>query len=281
MSGLSRVISNAQNALSSARRIGMLDLMASMGFVMALGFIQNFVLARLLGPEGLGHVSVLNSAIGFANLLSAMGVTVAILRFASAEREDSAAWAIFRKGIVVALCSSVAVGLGLVLLTRSPLWVFDRVAGDWLPWLAMGLPAFVLFLSISKYLQARQRMRDKAFLEFLSRLVTVIFVVAGALWAGFPGVVFGGLAGVLVGATMAALHIARVRPRVRVPSPVSSGELVRFGAWSVFAGVMGQVMSAADVLCVSAITEDARLTGFYGLAVMLQRVVRVPGAEIR
>jgi len=263
-------------ALQHAKGIGLLDLTTSMGLIMVLGFAQNLALARILGSEGFGHVAVVNAAMSFGQLFGALGITVAVLRHSSAQTEEDKAWAIYRTGLPFVLVSSISVGFLLMLVTYSPLWVFDRQAGDWLPVAVLGLPASILFLLNTKYLQSRQRMREKAVLDFSNRALIVVCIVAGTLYNGFRGFIVGGLVGVLAGAAMSTFRISQIRPLNRVSSPVKRRELFTFGLWSVSTGLMGYVLTTADVLCVSAILQESSSTGLYGLAVVVQRVARIP-----
>jgi O-antigen/teichoic acid export membrane protein len=79
---LTRIVSGARRILER----GVFDLTASMGLVLALGFVQNLVLARILGPEGLGHMAVLNTTMNFAGLLATAGLTTSVLRYAAAQQ---------------------------------------------------------------------------------------------------------------------------------------------------------------------------------------------------
>jgi len=276
MGALNAALLRLRTALRGAGRTGILDLSTSMGLVMGLGLIQNAVLARILGPGGMGHVSVVNSTMGFTRLVAALGITVAILRYAAAQRDEAAGWAIYRAGLGWALASSLVASIGLVALARSSLWVFDTTAGAWIPVLAPAIPLGVLGLASVKYLQARRRMRDMAVLEFLARCIQVAGAVCGALLYGFPGFVVGYLIAAVAGGLMQAGRAFAVRPGERVSSPVGRGEFLRFGFWSVFTGIMHQVLAVADVMCVSAITQDSTATGLYGLAIVIERAVRIP-----
>lgn len=275
-SGDATIAVKVRGAAKRASSIGLFDLSTSMGLVMVVGFVQNLVLARILGSEGFGHISIVNATMGFGQLFGAMGMTVAVLRHASAQEDNEKAWAVYRIGFPLILAASLAVSLLIVSITYSPLWVFDRLAGDWMPIMALGLPASVLFILNTKYLQSRERMREKAVLEFLNRAAVFLGAVIGTVLYGFEGFVYGSLAGLVAGMMNSVIRLQAIRPERRVASPVSRGELMNFGVWSVFTGVMGYVLTTADVFCISALTQDAQLTGIYGLAVVLQRVARIP-----
>ena len=81
----------AVNAARQALARGVFDLSASMILVMALGFVQNILLARLLGAEGLGHMAVIYSIMNIACLLATFGLASSILRYGAAERDEGGA----------------------------------------------------------------------------------------------------------------------------------------------------------------------------------------------
>ncbi len=247
-----------------------------MGLGMALGFAQNLVLARLLGPEGLGHVSVVNATMGLGSLLAGAGLTTAILRHSSAQADEAEGYAVFRLGAKYAVVVSIVVAGFLMILSRTPLWVFDPVAGEWMPVLALALPGLTLATCSIGYLQSRNRIRDKAVLDFTRRLVQTTAVIVGVIFAGFHGFVWGYLIGALFGMAVSLGRTLRVAPRERPVSPVSAREMIRFGSWSVFTQMLGFVMTTMDVLWVSALMEDAAPVGHYGLAATIQAMVRMP-----
>ena len=247
-----------------------------MGLVLALGFLQNLVLARILGPEGLGHLAIVNRVMGFAALLATGGLTTSILRYAAAERQENAAWALYQRGLLLAGGLSLIITLAVVLLPATPAWVFDPIAGIWLPLAAIVLPLQSAAYCAIQYCQSRQRMRAKAVLQLVEKLTLVIAMVSGAWLDGFRGAVIAFVIGTTVSSVIAWAFTARFRALPSVPSPIPSGELLRFGAWSVFTNFQGVIVLSADVMCLSALVSDAATVGFYALAVTFQQIVRIP-----
>ena len=262
--------------VSRARQIGLIDLSASMGVVVLLGFVQKLLVARLLGPEGLGHVSIVNAVMSLGTLLAGAGLTTAILRHSAAQSEDADAWGVFATGMRFAGVLSVLVATGLAAFTFTPLWVFDPIAGRWLPLAAVALPFLTITSCSIAYLQSRGRMRDKAVLGLLLRLFSLVGIVVGVIQLGFPGYVWGYVAGALAVAAVATWRVRSFRPRRRRTSPVPVREVVRFGFWSLFTQLLNYVLLTADVLCVSALTGNAALVGLYGLSTVLQSIAKIP-----
>ncbi|MCZ7618468.1 MAG: oligosaccharide flippase family protein [Myxococcota bacterium] len=252
------------------------DLALSMGLVMGLGFVQNLVLARFLGPEGLGQVSVVNSTLGFGALIAAAGMSTAILRHSAARKDEGEAWGIYRRGARYAAMGSLLIGLLLAALAWSPLWIFDPVAGYWMPVLAIALLPLTSSACAVKYLHSRSRIRDRAVLEFGTRLIQVVTVVVGVVADGFRGFAFGYIIGAALGWLLTFARTWQVRPRHPKRSPVSAREFLSFGSWSLLSQILWYALHSIDLLFISALLEDPAATGFYGLAVLLQRTVRLP-----
>ena len=265
--------------ITTTRRIlerGVLDLSASMGLVLALGFVQNVFLARILGPEGMGHMAVLNTTLHFAALLASAGITTSVLRYAAAEELPAAAWAVFRSGAQLAAMISVVVTVAVVLFSFSPLWVFDPIAALWIPLASLVLPVRSLAGCGQVYCQSRERMRAMAVLRLVEKILLVTGVVAGAWLDGFRGAVWGFVIGSLAGSGITLLFVTTLAERPRVASNVPRRELLRFGMWGVFTNFLGVILVTADVMMLSALTEDAAAVGIYSLAVVFQQIVRVP-----
>ena len=260
----------------SATRVGVVDLTVAMGLILVLGFIQNLVLARLLGPAGLGHVAIITAALNIGILIGSGGLTTAILRHGAAQEQDNAGFGVYRMGATLALFSSITAALGLAFFAASSFWPFDPVAGSWLPWVAVSIPMIVFGTCSILYLQSRDRMRDKAVLDLVRRALVVVSIIIGVSLAGLPGFVAGHVVGNLLGAVVAGGRTWMTRPKPAVPSPVPRRELLRFGSWSVLNQMLGFVLEAADLLCLSALLGDETAVGLYGLAAVLQRFVRIP-----
>ncbi len=265
-----------RRAVLAFSRTGASDLSASMLLVLALGFGQNLLLARLLGPAGMGHMAVLYSVMTVASLLGTAGLTSSILRYGAAAPGDGPAWQVYRTGARVSAGVAVAVAGLVVAFSRSRLWVFDPVAGAWMGLVAWTLPVQALGTCSVHFLQARGAMREKALVDFFSRFATVTAVVTGAVAKGFEGAVVGYAAGSTAGGVLAMWRALSLRARADGPAWVSTRELLRFGAWGLLTNALGLGLVTADIFCVSALIQDAAQTGIYSLAGQLLQVVGIP-----
>lgn len=265
-----------ERALRTASRTGTIDLGASMVLVLGLGFVQNLALARLLGPEGVGHMAVIYATITVAGLLGTVGLTSSILRYGAAAPTPGAAWRVFADSARVSAGVSIAAAAATVAFSRSSLWIFDPVAGSWMIVAALALPAQALGSCAAHYLQSRDRMREKALVELASRLVTVVAVLGFAWFWGVGGCVVGYTLGTVVGGGIAFGTACTGRPAERSVSFVSTRELLRFGSWGLLTNGLSLGVLTADVFCVSALVRNPAQVGIYYLAVQLQQIVGIP-----
>lgn len=265
-----------KRATGAFARTGAVDLGAAMALVLGLGFVQNLLLARILGSEGVGHMAVIYATLTVASLLGTAGLTSSILRYGAAAPTAAAAWRVFSDSARVCAGISIASALATVAFARSSYWVFDPVAGSWMLLTCVCVPAQALGSCALHYLQARDRMRDKAVVEVVGRFVIVSCVLTGAALRGFEGCVVGFTVGSLTSGTIALLRACIGRPREHVEAPVPTRELLRFGSWGLLTNALGLGVVTADIFCVSALVGDASKVGVYYLAVQLQQVVGIP-----
>ena len=259
-----------------AYRRGVLDLTAARGAVLFFGFLQNVVLARILQPQGLGHVSIITATMSFGAIASTAGLTTAILRYGAVQTDEAESWAVYR--LCAQLCTRVSflVTLAIAGLAWSPFWVFDPVAGALVPMVALMLPITSLGSCALYYLHSRSFMREKALIDSTARLLVLLAVVTGALTDGFRGAVIGLVAGSLLGAALSLWRVRSIRPSAAVASPVPRREILRFSTWSLFGQVLSTILVTSNVFCISALTSDASAVGHYSLAAVLQQIANAP-----
>ena len=269
-------IALARRASRAFTRSGAFDLSTSMLLVLGLGFVQNLLLARILGPEGVGHMAVIYSTMTVASLLGTAGVTSSILRYGAAAPTARDAWELYRTSARVAAGVSVSTSVAVAFYARSPGWVFDPVAADWMPWVVTALPAQALGACGTSFLQARGAMREKALVDFFSRLATFAAMLAGALLHGFEGTAIGYTIGSVVGGVIAVARTWTLRTERPAAPWLPTRELLRFGLWGLLTNALGLGLVTADIFCVSALVGDAGQVGVYFLAAQLQQIVGIP-----
>jgi len=161
--------------------------------------IVQVMIARMLGPDGVGRIAYIVWLIEIANVFSCFGLPTSLTRYLAElhgqrdEKQTSrfAQW-VFLRYLVLSLIGSGVVGL---LFFRSPQYAG---AESVLPVLMLLFLAYGLQAINRADLAGRQRFDLLARVNVVSSVALVIGVAVGASFYGVTGALFGYLAGALV-----------------------------------------------------------------------------------
>lgn len=236
----------------------------------ALAFVRKIVLARLLTPNDFGLMGVAVLAMATLETFSETGIHAALIRKKENITDDlDTAWSI------TALRGAV---IFLILVAAAP-WVADffhsrdavaviRVIG--LSALVAGLRNIGLI-----HFQKELQFRKQFLYEFTATLTTIIVSVSLAfllrsVWA----LVWGSLAAAAV-RLVSSFVLHPYRPRLRI-NRQKAGELLGFGKWLFFSGVLVFLINQGDDMFVGKMLGVASL-GFYQLAFFISNT---PSTEV-
>ncbi len=141
--------------------------------LMLLGTVgASVVVARWLGPEGLGSLAVLNTTIVLALAIGSLGLTSANTYFIAKDRKTLApVWA---NAIVFALCGGALVGLAVVVLAKFTPALFGGVSAELIFIAAVSIPfQFLLSLGLNVLL-AMDRIRQLNFMDALAPALALL-----------------------------------------------------------------------------------------------------------
>jgi len=127
---------------------------------------SSVVVARWLGPEGLGSLAVLNTTIVLALSIGSLGLTSANTYFIAKDRHTLApAWA---NAIAFALCGGALVAVAVVALAKIKPTLFGGVSPELILIAALSIPfQFLLALGLNVLL-AMDRIRQLNFLDAMA-----------------------------------------------------------------------------------------------------------------
>jgi O-antigen/teichoic acid export membrane protein len=130
------------------------------------------VVARWLGPEGLGSLAVLNTTIVLALAIGSLGLTSANTYFIAKDRRTLApVWA---NAIVFALCGGAVVALAVVALAKFTPGLFGGVSSELILIAALSIPfQFLLSLGLNVLL-AMDRIRQLNFMDALAPALALL-----------------------------------------------------------------------------------------------------------
>jgi len=135
--------------------------------LMLLGTVgASVIVARWLGPEGLGSLAVLNTTIVLASTIGSLGLTSSNTYFIAKDRRTVAA--VWANTIVFALFGGTLVAMVVIALAKFKPGLFGGVSPDLIMIAAVSLP-FQFLLSLGLYvLLSMDRIRQMNFLDAMA-----------------------------------------------------------------------------------------------------------------
>lgn len=213
-----------------------------------IGLLRIKIVAVLLGPAGIGLISLLQSLMATTAQVSALGLGNAGTRQVAQAIEsndqiriDEARRALFWGTLVLA-----GIGALVIWLLRVPLAVHvlrDASLAPTVGWLAVGVALTIAAGSQTALLTGMRRIGDIARAQIGTALLSTLFGVGAIWWLGERGLVPFVLSVPLLGFIVSFLFVARL-PRVsspRTPLPLMVGQwktMVRLGFAIMLAGVV-------------------------------------------
>jgi O-antigen/teichoic acid export membrane protein len=228
------------------------------------------IVARWLGPEGLGSLAVLNTTIVLALAIGSLGLTSANTYFIAKDRRSLApVWA---NAIVFSLCGGTVVALAVVGLAKFTPALFGGVSSDLILIAALSIPfQFLLSLGLNVLL-AMDRIRQLNFMDAMAPALALFnaIVVLLILRSTLKVLVSFNTAATVVLSVVMLWTIGRLVARQKARMPFRpSGELfksaLRYGLKFFIPLVAAILIFRFDLLFVNHFRGAAE-TGVYAVA---------------
>ncbi len=200
------------------RRSEMRSLLARIGALQVLGgfifFLRTKVIALVLGPSGVGVVSVIDQFVQLMLQLSAFAIPFAAIKVLSKAHSESAET--FRAtyaGLLrlLLILGSIGAGLGIGLIALRPSWASGSLAAH-APLVAIGLlalPAMILHGFFRNAPAAALRPITSAVWDVATAAIMTAFVIAGIMLFSVLGYFVGALVGCVLVSLSYYLYLAR------------------------------------------------------------------------
>ncbi len=234
-------------------------------------WVAMLILARLITPEGFGLVAMATVFLGFALVISDLGLTSALIQRRELDdaHKDSAFWSSLGMGVVL-------FSLALLLAPALGRWYVEPRVTHIVVVAAIPLLLGPFSSTYAALLRRRLKFNAVARLELMRSLVSAVVMVSAAFvglnhWA----ILLGPIAGHLV--AIPAYHLASAgwRPRFRA-SWRHTRELLSFSMYVAGGGAVNFLSANVDYLIVGRVLGPAAL-GVYTLA---YQIVTVPLTRI-
>lgn len=195
-------------------------------FAIVLNLLRSKILAVLLGPSGVGVISLIDQVVQFIAYVSTLSVPFAAVKFLSrahstSPREFQDTYSGFLRLLLLLTGAGALIGLGLVHWRPD---LLEAQLGVYRPLLIpalLGLPAMGLLGLFGGVLAAAQKVTAAALLTFGTALVFAVSAFVGVSLGGPAGLYWGNL---FAGGVMVAAALRYLRATLHLPiRPVGRG----------------------------------------------------------
>lgn len=241
--------------------------------VLLLHFFQKPIMARFLGPDGLGLFSMAMMIISIIELIALFGIDNALVKFVAEYKE--------RKEKVYSLVSSAFFTILIVgIIVSSALFVFsDTIANVFdMPSLSLLLKiyAFVCPLSLAhgiivSYFTGLREMRYYAFIMVLQASLALVFILAFLIIGlGVEGAMLGTVFAIFLTVSVAMVIVKKLVRFTFSDYKKNTKTLASFGSRLVGVNMINQIYYNIDIIMIGYFLTSTEV-GYYAVAISLSR----------
>ena len=241
--------------------------------VLLLHFLQKPIMARYLGPDGLGLFSMTTMLMGIAELVLLIGIDGALIKFVAEHKEDEdKVSSLTSSAFVTATIIGVVSSLALFFLSDTIASIFD------MPLLSTLIRIYAIIFTfsllsgiITSFLSGLREMRYNAFLRILRASFAMIFIVA-LLMAGFgpEGAIIGTSLAIFAEVGIGLFFVSKFTRFTLSEYKENTKTLTSFGSRLVGANMIGQIYQYVDVMMIGYFL-NATEVGYYSVAISFSR----------
>ena len=263
--------------IKSALSKGAFHLFVSMAFSQGIAFLLGIALARLLGPENLGHVRVMRAVLQFAGAPAAFGMAAAIAKYVSEFQLEEQKKKVLSQGMFFNLFTALFVSFIVFLLSQSTSVIKDSVAIYYLQFICWTLPFTVATSNVLCDFQGRKQIKRMAVIRIILQSFLFLTVCSLTYFWMLRGYVIARIGYAIITGLFLLWLIKR--ELVLGWNGKLFRKMFRFGGFGMLATTFSTIVLTIDTLCISNILKDAALVGYYGVAITMARgLMIIPSA---
>jgi O-antigen/teichoic acid export membrane protein len=246
---------------------------ASSIIVLLLHFFQKPIMARFLGPDGLGLFSMAMMIVGIIELIALFGIDGALVKFVAEYKEQKEKlYSLFSSAIFTILIIGIIVSSALFVFSDTFANVFDMPSLSLLLKIyAIAFPFSLAHGIILGYFTGLREMRYYAFIRILQASLALAFIVAFLMIGlGVEGAILGTVFAIVVTVCVAMVIVKRFIHFTVSDYKKSTKMLTSFGSRLVGANMIGQIYYYIDIIMIGYFLTSTEV-GYYAVAISLSR----------
>jgi len=257
----------AQEIKSLASK-GFFYLFAAQGLIIITGFVSQFFVAGFLDPIDVGRIKIMQTYIELSTLICGVGFNTSLLKLASETKWDAEKQQLYQAAFLITLISFVFIYLFLYFLSILGMISADSVISEIFPIYAL----FVLPLSLQSiqlaYYQARKKIRMMATLQFIVKIISILFIVIFTFFFKLKGYIFTVVLTGFLATIVFELGIKNIRFKLNYFK--LNFKLVKsmwhLASYALAANIVGMLATTIDVYLVNYLIADRKEVGYYMFA---------------
>ena len=242
-------------------------------FVLLLHFLQKPIMARYLGPDGLGLFSMVTMIAGIIMLIAGLGIDNAIVKYVAEYKDDkNKLHTLFSSAFITMAIFGVVASIVLFIFSNKFASIFDMPSlSHLLKIYAFVLPFSLMYGTILGFLNGLREMKYYSFLTTLNSTMIFLFILT-FLFLGF------GIKGALVGDMLALIVVTVIAGAVMkkfvhfvISDYIENAKtLTSFGSRVVGSNMISQIYNYIDIIMIGYFLTSTEI-GYYAVAISLSR----------
>ncbi|MDY6931394.1 MAG: flippase [Halobacteriota archaeon] len=241
--------------------------------VLLLHFLQKPIMARYLGPDGLGLFSMTTMLMGIAELVLLLGIDGALIKFVAEHKEsEEKVSSLTSSAFVTASIIGVVSSLALFLLSDAFASIFE------MPLLSSLIRIYSIIFTfslvsgiITSFLSGLREMRYNAFLKVIRASFGLIFIVALLMVGlGPEGAIIGTSLAIFAEVSIGLFFVSKFTRFNISGYKENTKTLASFGSRLVGVNMIGQIYQYVDVMMIGYFL-NATEVGYYSVAISFSR----------
>ena len=247
--------------------------------VLLLHFLQKPVMARYLGPDGLGLFSMIIMISSIIVLISGLGINSAVVKYVAEHKEDKRKLnAVFSSAFITVAIFGVIASVGLFVFSYKLANIFDMPSlSHLLKIYAFILPFSLMYGVILGVLNGLREMKYYSLFNTLNSIMIFLFILT-FLFLGFGvvGAVIGDMLALIVVMVVAGIIMKKIVHFTICDYKRNTKPLISFGSRMMFGNTINEVNNQMDIIMIGYFLTAGDV-GLYAVAISLARFFwRVP-----
>lgn len=247
--------------------------------VLLLHFLQKPVMARYLGPDGLGLFFMVTMIASIIALIAGIGINGAVVKYVAENKDDkNKLHAVFSSACITVAIFGVVASVVLFAFSDKLAGIFNMPSLSYLLKIyAFVLPFSLMYSVILGLLNGLREMKYYSFFNTLNGVMIFLFVMAFLILGfGVKGAVIGDMLAMIVVIAIAGVTMRKFVRFTVFDYRKNTEMLISFGSRMMFGNAINQINAQVDIIMIGYFLTAGDV-GFYAVAISLSRFFwRVP-----